>query len=174
MWKSLLILLSLLAGLWVPAAGQAQFLVRPFLVILLFFSFLGVALGRKIFAWRQLQVALLIPLIGLAAFALGNRYSPELGWILFVIAIAPTAIISPVLADIMRRKASYLIGSILVSHGVIALVLPVMIPWLAGEPARMEELGRLFLAIVSTVLTPLVAAQIAYLAGQEKRRKSVR
>jgi bile acid:Na+ symporter, BASS family len=174
MWKSLLILLSLLAGLWVPAAGQAQFLVRPFLVILLFFSFLGVALGRKIFAWRQLQVALLIPLIGLAAFALGNRYSPELGWILFVIAIAPTAIISPVLADIMRRKASYLIGSILVSHGVIVLILPVLIPRLAGEPARMEELGRLFLAIVSTVLTPLVAAQIAYLAGQEKRRKSVR
>ena len=160
MWKSLLILVSLLAGLWVPAAGQGQFLVRPFLMILLFFSFLGVRLDREVFARRQLWVALLLPFIGGVAFWLGRWYSPELGWMLFVIAIAPTAIISPVLAEIMRRKVAYLIGSILISHGVVALVLPVLIPWLSGQNPAASELFRLFFAIVSTVLTPLIAAQV--------------
>lgn len=159
MWKSLLIILSLLAGLWVPAAGQGQFLVRPFLMILLFFSFLSVRLDREVFDKRQLWMALLIPFIGGFAFWAGSRYSTELGWMLFVIAIAPTAIISPVLADIMQRKVAYLIGAILVSHGIIALVLPVLIPWLSGRSPAAGELFRLFLAIVSTVLTPLIAAQ---------------
>lgn len=160
MLKSLLILFSLVLGLLVPAAGAAQFLVRPFLMVLLFFSFLGVELNRDIFDRRQGWVALLLLPIGLGAFALGNVHSPELGWMLFVIAIAPTAIISPVLADIMRRRAGYLIGSILVTHGAVALILPLLIPVLSGQELRWAALLQLFTTILSTVLGPLLAAQL--------------
>ena len=160
MLKSLLILFSLVLGLLVPAAGAAQFLVRPFLMVLLFFSFLGVDLSRDIFDRRQGWVALLLLPIGLGAFALGNVHSAELGWMLFVIAIAPTAIISPVLADIMRRRAGYLIGSILVTHGVVALILPLLIPVLSGRELRWAALLQLFTTILSTVLGPLLAAQL--------------
>jgi predicted Na+-dependent transporter len=51
MLKSALILLALANGLLLPALANFTFVLRPFLMTLLFFSFLNVKLDRNVFAW---------------------------------------------------------------------------------------------------------------------------
>lgn len=160
MKKSGLIILALILGLFFPAAEEFSYVIRPFLMILLFFSFLGVKIGKSIFYRQQWYVAFLLPLLAYLAFWLGGFYERELGLLLFAIALAPTAIISPVIAGIMRRDAGYLVGSILVTHGMLALVLPFLIPAVLGAQPPITELMGLFLSILVTVGVPLMAAQL--------------
>jgi BASS family bile acid:Na+ symporter len=160
MKKSGLIILGLVVGLFFPAAQEFSFLIRPFLMILLFFSFLGVKIGRSIFYRQQWYAAALLPLLALLAYWAGSIHGTELGLLLFAIALAPTAIISPVIAGIMRRDAGYLVGAILITHGAMALVLPFLIPAVLGEQPPIGELVDLFLSILVTIAVPLIFAQL--------------
>ncbi|MTB49882.1 hypothetical protein [Lewinella sp. W8] len=160
MKKSGLIILALLLGLFFPSAEGLSFLIRPFLMILLFFSFLGVRIGKSIFYRQQWYAAALLPLLAMLAYWLGSLHGTDLGLLLFAIALAPTAIISPVIAGIMRRDAGYLVGSILITHGAMAVVLPFLIPLVLGQQPPLSELVSLFFSILITIGVPLAAAQL--------------
>lgn len=176
MLKPLLILAALALGLAVPALADYTAVIRPFLMTLLFFSFLGVALSREIFARQQaVAAALLIP-TGLAVFALGQLYGPDLALTLLLMGLAPTAVITPVLAEMMNRRADYMVGSILVTHAVFALAVPLLLPRLLGVELGITDLLRLLVNIGGTILLPLAAAQglrrFAPALGRRLRRLS--
>lgn len=165
MLKSLLILAALAIGTLLPGLASYTFTIRPFLMVLLFFSFLKVRLSREIFRREQLYFCLLLPLISLMAYKLGTLYDPYLAYMLLLMGVAPTAIISPVLADLMRRDAGYLIGSIIVTHLMMALAVPFLIPWVLGINPSISELGNLFATIGSTIFVPLLLAQLVKSIG---------
>ena len=161
MLKSLLILTALVVGLFLPALDAYTFTLRPFLMTLLFFSFLEVRIGRNIFSWQQAAVAVLLLPIGLACYFLGSWYDEDLGLTLLLMGLAPTAVITPVLAQLMGRRAGYMVGAIIVTHAAFALTVPVVLPYLLGVELSLRSLGTLVWTIGSTVAGPLVLGQLA-------------
>jgi BASS family bile acid:Na+ symporter len=160
MLKSVFILVALATGLLLPQLDAYTFVLRPFLMTLLFFSFLGVNIDREIFARQQLLVAVLLPFIGLLAYWLGGLYNEDLALTLLLMGLAPTAVISPVLAELMHRRAAYMIGAILLTHASFALTVPLLLPYLLGVELVLADLGKLLLTISSTILLPLALAQV--------------
>ncbi|MBB4078708.1 BASS family bile acid:Na+ symporter [Lewinella aquimaris] len=161
MVKSLLILIALGVGLLLPQLDDYTYTLRPFLMVLLFFSFLNVKIDRSIFAWQQVAIAVLMPVVGLLVYYLGNLYTEELGLTLLLMGLAPTAVITPVLAGLMQRRAGYMVGAIIVTHVSFALVVPVVLPALLGVELSWRSLGELVYTIGSTVAGPLVLGQLA-------------
>ncbi len=167
MAKSLLILIALGLGLLLPQLDAYTFTLRPFLMTLLFFSFLNVRIDRSIFARQQAYIALLLPVIGLTVYFLGGLFGEDLALTLLLMGLAPTAIITPVLAELMRRRAGYMVGAILVTHAVFAVTVPLLLPRLLGIELSLRELGTLVWTIGSTVAGPLVLGQVARRIGGE-------
>ncbi|PPK88681.1 BASS family bile acid:Na+ symporter [Neolewinella xylanilytica] len=169
MTKSILILIALAAGLFLPQLDAYTFTLRPFLMALLFFSFLNIRIDSSIFSRKQIWIALLLPPVGLAAYFSGRLYDPDMGLTLMLMGLAPTAVITPVLAELMRRSAGYMVGAIMVTHGVFALTVPVVLPWLLGVELSVAALGRLILTIGSTIVVPLVLGQLVRRYGGTAR-----
>ena len=159
MRKSILILVALGIGMFLPQLHAYTFTLRPFLMLLLFFSFLNIRIDGSIFSRQQAWIALLLPPTGIAVFFLGRLYNDHLGLTLLLMGLAPTAVITPVLAELMRRRVGYMVGAIIVTHAVFAVTVPVVLPWLLGVTLSLSSLGRLVLTIGSTILVPLLAAQ---------------
>ena len=165
MLKSVLILLALGAGLLLPSLNGFTYTLRPFLMTLLFFSFLQVRLDRSIFSRYQWWIALLLPPLGVGVYFLGAAYEPDLGLTLLLMGLAPTAVITPVLAGIMRRRVGYMVGAIMVTHAVFAVTVPLVLPWLLGVVLSPAALGRLVLTIGSTIAVPLILGQLVRYYG---------
>ena len=165
MVKSVLILLALGAGLLLPSLNGFTYTLRPFLMTLLFFSFLQVRLDGSIFSRYQWWIALLLPLLGCGVYFLGAAYDVDLGLTLMLMGLAPTAVITPVLAGLMRRRVGYMVGAILVTHAVFACTVPLALPWLLGVKLSPAALGRLVLTIGSTIAIPLVLGQLVRYVG---------
>ena len=159
MIKSLLILLALATGLLLPELDRFTFTLRPFLMTLLFFSFLKVRLDRSIFSRQQWWVAFLLPPVGCAVYFAGAWYDRDLGLTLLLMGLAPTAVITPVLAGLMRRRVEYMVGAILVTHFVFALAVPLLLPGFLGVTLSAAALGKLVLTIGSTIAIPLLLGQ---------------
>ncbi|THH40336.1 hypothetical protein [Neolewinella litorea] len=159
MLKSVLILVALAIGLLLPSLDAYTFTLRPFLMALLFFSFLNVRIDRSIFSRQQVVAALLLPAIGLGCYYAGRWYDEDLGLTLLLMGLAPTAVITPVLAQLMQRRAAYMVGAIIITHLSFALVMPVLLPRLLGVDLSLESLGVLVYTIGSTVAGPLVLGQ---------------
>lgn len=166
MLKSVLILLALATGLLLPVLGDYTFVIRPFLMTLLFFSFLNVKLGREVFAWQQPLAASLLPLFGLGAYWLCRGYDENLGLTLLLMGLAPTAVITPVLAEMVKRSAAYMVGAIIVSSVAFALSVPLVLTWLLGIELSLTGLGSLIWTIGSIIIIPLTLGQIVrYIGG---------
>jgi BASS family bile acid:Na+ symporter len=160
MLKSVLILLALGVGLLLPSLGGFTFVLRPFLMTLLFFSFLNIKLDRNVFAWQQLASAALLPLFGLGAYYLSHWLDENLALTLLLMGLAPTAVITPVMAVILRRSAAYMVGAIIFSSMVFTLVVPVMLTWLLGIELSLAGLGKLVYTIGSIIIIPMLLAQL--------------
>lgn len=160
MLKSVLILLALATGLLLPALGDYTFVLRPFLMALLFFSFINVKLDRNVFAWQQLAAAALLPLFGFGVYYLSHWYDVDLALTLLLMGLAPTAVITPVLAQLMKRSAAYMVGAIIISSMVFMLVVPVILTWLLDVELSLAGLGVLIYTIGSIVIIPMLLAQV--------------
>ena len=165
MRKTLLILGMLGAGLLLPSVGDYTAVIRPFLMIMLFFSFLKVRLGRELFRWVHLRIALVAPILaGVAYFGLAQISEP-LARNVFLIVLAPTAVVTPVLVDILRGNVPYAIGGILVTHAVWAGALALYLPWVSGSVLNAAELATLLFEVGSLIGLPLLAAQFIRRGG---------
>lgn len=160
MLKSVLILLALATGLLLPVLADYTFVIRPFLMTMLFFSFLNIKLDREVFARQQLFAAALLPLMGLSCYYLCNWYSEDLALTLLLMGLAPTAVITPVLAGIVKRSAAYMVGAIIISSMAFTLIVPLILTWLLGVKLSIAGLGLLIYTIGSIVIIPMVLAQL--------------
>ena len=170
MWKTLLILGTLGAGLLLPAAGDFTKVIRPFLMIMLFFSFLKVRLGAELFRWVHLRLALVAPVLAAAAYWGLTGISEALAQNVFLIILAPTAVVTPVLVNILRGNVPYAIGGILVTHAVWAGALALLLPWVSGSVLNAAELGKLLLEVGSLIGLPLLVAQLIRWGGGARVR----
>jgi BASS family bile acid:Na+ symporter len=74
--------------------------------------------------------------------------------------LAPTAVITPVLAELMKRSAAYMVGAIIVSSMAFTLIVPVILTWLLDVELSLAGLGTLIYTIGSIVIIPMLLAQM--------------
>ena len=159
MRNTVYILLALALGLGLPGLAVATPIIRPNLMLMLFFSLLGVPLDRRLLGLRQGLAALLLPALGLGAYHAAAGLGETVALNLFVIVLAPTAIVAPVLARLAGRDVGYTVGGILLTTVGWAVSLPLLLPLVTERGPGVGELLGLFGTVGMTIGLPLLLAQ---------------
>ena len=116
-------------------------------------------------------------MIGLAisGFIGFSPINSDLALVAGLLAITPTALAAPVVTSLLRGQVEFVTASVLITNGLIALVLPLVLPFLLTSGP--EQSGtRVWFSTLTVIVIPLTLAQaIRYwlprVARQIKRLK---
>lgn len=153
--QSLYIFLAIIFGILLPYGHEYTWLFRPNLMVMLFFSFLGVHFSKEMVRKDHLVILGINITLPLLLFSLFQFIDTNAALAVFAISIAPTAVASTVLADFFKRDVSYVTASVLITSPVIAIVLPLMLPFLIEVKGDVSVLDILY-AILSLIFVPLI------------------
>ncbi|MFH1845923.1 MAG: hypothetical protein ABIF77_22290 [bacterium] len=157
--RTVLILLALGLGVLLPYGLPYVFLIRYFLMWMLFQSSVDLVLQRD--SIKGSHLAILAVNIGLpVALFLGLRsWLPTEAMVLSVTAMAPTAVAAPVVIELLRGKTAYAAASLLLTNLVMAGMIPLLISRF-GFTDSSQSLGAALPVILSVILIPLGLAQL--------------
>ena len=156
--KTLLLLLAIIIGVLLPYGHEYTFLIRYFLMLMLFFSFLDVRLEKNIIRQSHFVIIAIIIISSISVYFLLKPFSVVLAQAAFITAIAPTAIAAPVIISLKKKNVEYVTFSLLLSNIVIALLIPFLLPALMGSDLEISVTKVLF-PIIRTLSIPFVTAQ---------------
>jgi len=129
-----MILLAFAAGYFLPQAALYTFLIRYFLMIMLFLIFLQVkvqGLRPRKTHWLILAANILIGLsVWLTAFLSGSR---DLAYAAFFTGITPTASAAPVIMRFLGGNVEFMLTSFLTTNIGVSLSLTGLIPLVTGN-----------------------------------------
>jgi BASS family bile acid:Na+ symporter len=159
MKKSLLILASIAIGVLFPFGYPYAFLIRYFLMIMLFFVFLNINIHRKILQTLHFKILLTNILIPLFAYFFLQFFNETVAVAVFLVALAPTAAAASIIAQLLNAKVEIVAASTLVTSAGMALVIPFLLPFIIQIEGAIDTLS-VFIPIVVVVFVPLILAQI--------------
>ncbi|MDQ7816439.1 MAG: hypothetical protein RDU14_05390 [Melioribacteraceae bacterium] len=157
--KTILLLLTISIGVLFPYGHEYTFLIRYFLMLMLFFSFLDVKVDKEIITKKHFVILFTILISSSLIFLLIKPFSIELAQTAFITAIAPTAIAAPVIISLKRKKVEFVAFSLLLNNFVVASLIPFMLPFVVQNNTDISILDILF-PILITFSVPFAAAQI--------------
>jgi BASS family bile acid:Na+ symporter len=165
--KVLALLLTMVAGSLLPQLHVFSFLIQYLLMVMLFFAFLDVDFHIHSFQVGMLWVLVANLLIAFFSYWIFS-FNPDLALAAFITGIAPTAISSPVVISFIEGKVEYVVGSVLLTNLSIALVVPLVLPFLLGSAARISIL-QVLQPVMITMFVPLILARLTFLLPSELR-----
>jgi len=157
--KTLLLLFAIALGVFFPYGHEYTFLIRYFLMLMLFFSFLDVKIDKKIIRKSHFIILGTIIFTSVIIYFLLKPFSQILAETAFVTAIAPTAIAAPVIISLKKEKVEFVTFSLLLNNVSIALLLPFLLPLLMNSGSDIS-VGKVLLPVIITISIPLVMAQL--------------
>jgi BASS family bile acid:Na+ symporter len=157
--KTILLLLTVSIGVLFPYGHEYTFLIRYFLMVMLFFSFLDVKVDKEIVTKKHFVILFTILISSLLIFLLIKPFSIEVAQTAFITAIAPTAIAAPVIISLKRKKVEFVAFSLLLNNFVVASLIPFMLPIVLQNHADISIL-QILIPILITFSVPFAAAQI--------------
>lgn len=157
--KTILLLFTIAIGILFPYGHEYTFLIRYFLMVMLFFSFLDVKVDREIITKKHFLILSTIIITPSLFFLLIRPFSIELAQTAFITAIAPTAIAAPVITSLKRKKVEFVAFSLLLNNFTIALLIPFMLPFVMQNNAEISITDILY-PILITFSVPFASAQI--------------
>ncbi|MBA4405651.1 hypothetical protein C0389_00070 [bacterium] len=156
--KTILLLFAITLGILFPYGHQYTFLIRYFLMLMLFFSFLDVRLEKEIIRSSHFIILAAIIFTSIAAYFLLKPISIVLAQTAFITAIAPTAIAAPVIISLKKKNVEYVTFSLLLNNVVIALLIPFLLPALMKSDMDIS-VTKVLLPVVITLTIPFFIAQ---------------
>ena len=126
--KSFVPAISMILGVVLPQFAPYSFLIRYFLMAMLFLAFLTISFNIKLIRIQHfylLVANLMIPILTYYSIA---PFSKELALIAFISGIAPSAIGSIVMIDILKKDVEFVITAVLITNIIIALIIPFLLP----------------------------------------------
>lgn len=145
-------------GVFFPYGHKYTYLIRYFLMLMLFFSFLDVKINKNIVRKSHFVILGTIVSVSVVVFFLLKPFNQILAETAFVTAIAPTAIAAPVIISLKKEKVEYVTFSLLLNNVSIALLLPFLLPLLMNSGSDIS-VGKVLLPIIITLSIPFAAAQ---------------
>ncbi len=101
-----------------------------------------------------LFVNLFVPIV--LYFAI-SPFNLQLAQVVFITAVAPTAIASPIIVNLLKGKIEYTVISILITNFVIAFILPFLLPYILRQNAEISVMDVL-LPVAKVFLIPFFLA----------------
>ncbi|MBI3123497.1 MAG: hypothetical protein HYZ10_03755 [Ignavibacteriales bacterium] len=161
--KNFLLLIAIALGVLLPYGHEYVFLIRYFLMVLLFFSFLDVSTNKEVIKQSHFVILATIIFTPLLLFYLINFFNHSLAQTVFVTAIAPTAIAAPVIISLKKGKVEYVMFSLLLNNIAVALLIPFILPFIASSSNPVYVSDILFPVLV-TISVPFMLAQLTRFA----------
>jgi BASS family bile acid:Na+ symporter len=157
--RTLALILAMAAGALVPQAETLASYLPYLLMGMLFFAFLDIAITRESFHLSMLFIFLANLAIPLAIFFLFRPIDPVVALIGFLTAIAPTATATPVIVSYLRGRIDYILPCVLLTNIGIALILPFLLPWVAGATVHITTI-EILPPVLEVMFVPLGLAFI--------------
>lgn len=155
--QALLIFVVVLLGIFLPYGAPYTWLIRPSLMLMLFFAFLGMEFYKGVFR-RDHFIILIFNLLLPILFYFGIRpFSETAALAAFMVGVAPTAAGAPVFADFLRTRVESVTASVLLTSPIIALLLPLLLSGLVKIEADIHFL-EVLLPICMIIFIPLAAS----------------
>jgi BASS family bile acid:Na+ symporter len=129
---------------------------------MLFFAFLDLAI-----TWKSFHPSLLVVFLANLAvpgilYLLLLRVNSGLALAGFITAIAPTATATPVIIRFLHGKVDYTVTAVLLTNVGIALLIPFLLPWVAGASVHISTMDVLP-SVLEVMFVPLGLALISRL-----------
>ena len=160
MKKSLSLFGAIALGILVPQGHDYTYLIRYFIMLVLFCSLLDLKVDIKSALNPRLGaiIAMMMAIGGLTTW-IGNWFSPDLALVAFVIAMAPTAAAAPVMTQFLHGRVDYVMSSVVITNSFSALALPLVLPVISpGDHSGINLVA--LLNTLTVVLLPLLATQL--------------
>lgn len=157
--KNILLLIAIVFGVLFPYGHNYVFLIRYFLMLLLFFSFLDIKTNREIIQKTHFVILGTIVVSSITLYFLINTINNQVAQTIFVTSIAPTAIAAPVIISLRKRNVEFVMFSLLLNNIAVALLLPFLLPIITHSTEQINVTDVLVPVLV-TISVPLAAAQI--------------
>jgi BASS family bile acid:Na+ symporter len=158
--KVLALFLTMLAGVLVPQAHELAFLIRYFVMSMLFFAFLGIEFNPKSFQRSVVWILVANTAVAFLGYGLFSSGNTTLALAAFMTGIAPAAIASPVLIGFIEGQVEYVLAAVLVTNMSSAVIIPLALPSLVGADVSVSIWSVLQSTLV-VMFVPLVLAQLA-------------
>lgn len=166
--KIFALLLTMTFGVLLPQFHTLAFLIQYLLIAMLFFAFLDLDMRPGSFQKSMFWVVLANITVAFAAYALLSPFDLTLALAAFITGIAPTAIASPVIIRFIEGKVEYVMGAVLLTNIVMALVVPVTLPFVVGAAVQIS-VWQVLQPVLLTMFVPLILARlVAFLPSNAK------
>ena len=163
--RPLLIIAAFAAGALFPALGDAKFVIRYFLIVMLYFIFLPLDFKTLRFYKSQLVLTLTNIILGVAAWWIVGRFGDKaLADAAFFAAITPTASAAPVIMKFLGGNVSYIITAFVMSNTLVSaalfFMLPVMITGEVTPKGFLDAALNLIILMATPALLALITRKI--------------
>jgi len=155
--RTLALFLAIAAGALCPAAGSLAGILPFLLMGMLFFAFLDIRITRESFQWSMLGILAANVAIPVLVFLLLRGIDPQLALVGFLTAVAPTATATPVIVSYLDGRVDYVVPAVLLTNIGIALVVPFLLPWVAGSSVQITT-ADVLPSVLQVMFIPLLAA----------------
>ncbi len=156
--KNLLLLAAIAAGILFPFGHEFTFLIRYFLMVMLFFAFLEIKIEKGTIRRSHFIITAVVIITALSIYYIISHINKVLAETAFVTAIAPTAIAGPVIIDLINKKVEYITFSVILTNITIALLIPFILPVILHSHADISVVDVL-LPMGTLLAIPFVLVQ---------------
>jgi BASS family bile acid:Na+ symporter len=164
--KVLGLLLMIVLGILFPQFHALSAYIQYLLMIMLFFAFLDIDIQPRSFQKGVIWVVLANLAVAFSAYGILRPVDLNLALAAFITGIAPTAIAAPVIISFIQGQVEYVVGAVLLSNVVMSLVLPLTLPFLVGDIARIS-VWQVLEPVLITMFVPLILARLSNLLPQK-------
>jgi len=130
--RSIFLILAIVLGTIFEQASSLAFMIQWLLAAMLFFSFLNLKISAKLLSAEHLKVSIGTLVFGTLVFYALKPFNESVAISASIIALAPTAIAAPVMANLLKTNVAWVALSTLVTNAVVAALLPFYIPLVYG------------------------------------------
>lgn len=162
--KAFTILIAILIGLLLPAGHVLTSLIRYNLMIMLFFSFLEIQFSWKVVNRNHFFILLANILLPILFYLAISPINTTMAYAVFVIAMAPTAAVAPVITGFLKGNVAFVTTSVLITTPAIALILPILLPSIV-ESGMQVSISDVLLPVSIIIFGPLAISQIIKWGG---------
>lgn len=157
--KTLVLIAALALGVIFPYGHEYTFLIRYFLMTMLFFSFLDIRFDREVINKIHFIILGATVFISILFFLLLQPINPNLAQAALITGLAPTAIGAPVITGLTKGKVEFVTFSLLLNNIAVAFLIPFLVPLLIGSRYDIS-VEKILAPVFVTISIPFALAQL--------------
>ena len=151
------LLLAFILGFLFSEAAQFAYFIQYIVIFVLFMAYLTMPLEGNPLTRIHFAILAANLLLGFMPFFILKAWSSELALAAFITGITPTAIAAPVIMTLIHRNIAFAATSTLLTNTVMAFVIPLSVPVLAGKDIPID-IGHITSRTILVLLGPLAVA----------------